>query len=69
MDYNLTDQQQAEQIKDWLKENAKFLSAVLILGLLGFLGGQYYRESNLKQTEMASKLFSEMEYSVKLKRI
>ena len=68
MDYNLTDQQQAELIKNWLTKNAKFLSAVLILGLSGFFGGQYFRESNQKQAEMASKLFSELEYSVKLKR-
>ena len=51
MDYNLTDQQQAELIKNWLTKNAKFLSAVLILGLSGFFGGQYLRESNQKQAE------------------
>ena len=42
MDDNLTDQQQAELIKNWLKENSKFLIGVLLLGVSGFFGIQFF---------------------------
>ena len=35
MDDNLTDQQQAELIKNWLKEHSKFLIGGLVLGVSG----------------------------------
>ena len=68
MDDNLTDQQQAELIKNWLKENSKFLIGVLALGVSGFFGIQFFEQNKLKEAEMASQLYSEIEFAVKQQR-
>ena len=69
MDDNLTDQQQAELIKNWLKENRKFLIGGLVLGVSGFFGIQFFQQNKLKEAEMASQLYSEIEFSVKQQRL
>ena len=68
MDDNLTDQQQAELIKNWLKENSKFLIGGLVLGVSGFFGTQFFQQNKLKEAEMASQLYSEIEFAVKQQR-
>ena len=62
MDDNLTDQQQAERIKNWLKENGKFLIGGLVLGVSGFFSIQFFQQNKLKEAEMASQLYSEIEF-------
>ena len=69
MDDNLTDQQQAEIIKNWLKENSKFLIGGLVLGVSGFFGLQFFQQNKLKEAEMASQLYSEIEFAVKQQRL
>ena len=69
MDDNLTDQQQAELIKNWLKENSKFLVGGVVLGVSGFFGIQFLQQNKLKEAEMASQLYSEIEFAVKQQRI
>ena len=69
MDDNLTDQQQAELIKNWLKENSKFLMGGLVLGISGFFGIQFFQQNKLKEAEMASQLYSEIEFAVKQQRL
>ena len=69
MDDNLTDQQQAELIKNWLKENSKFLMGGLVLGISGFFGVQFLQQNKLKEAEMASQLYSEIEFAVKQQRL
>ena len=69
MDDNLTDQQQAELIKNWLKENSKFLIGVLVLGVSGFFSIQFFQQNKLKEAEMASQLYSEIEFAVKQQRL
>ena len=69
MDDNLTDQQQAERIKNWLKENTKFLIGGLILGVSGFYSIQFFQQNSLKKAEMASQLYSEIEFAVKQQRL
>lgn len=69
MDDNLTDQQQAELIKNWLKENSKFLIGALVLGVSGFFGIQFLQQNKLKDAEMASQLYSEIEFAVKQQRL
>ena len=69
MDDNLTDQQQAELIKNWLKENSKFLIGGLVLGVSGFFGIQFFQQNKLKEAEMASQLYSEIEFAVKQQRL
>ena len=69
MDDNLTDQQQAELIKNWLKENSKFLIGGLVLIISGFFGIQFFQQNKLKEAEMASQLYSEIEFAVKQQRL
>ena len=69
MDDNLTDQQQAERIKNWLKENSKFLVGGLVLGVSGFFGIQFFQDNRLRESEMASQLYSEIEFAVKQQRL
>ena len=69
MDDNLTDQQQAELIKNWLKENSKFLVGGVVLGVSGFFGIQFLQQNKLKEAEMASQLYSEIEFAVKQQRL
>ena len=69
MDDNLTDQQQAERIKNWLKENSKFLVGGLVLGVSGFFGIQFFQQNKLQEAEMASQLYSEIEFAVKQQRL
>ena len=69
MDDNLTDQQQAELIKNWLKENSKFLMGGLVLGISGFFGIQFFQQNKLKEAEMASQLYAEIEFAVKQQRL
>ena len=69
MDDNLTDQQQAERIKNWLKENSKFLIGGLVLTVSGFFSIQFFQQNKLKEAEMASQLYSEIEFAVKQQRL
>lgn len=69
MDDNLTDQQQAEVIKAWLKENRKSLIGGLVLGVSGFFAIQFFQDNRLRESEMASQLYAEIEFAVKQQRI
>ena len=62
MDDNLTDQQQAERIKNWLKENSKSLIGGVVLGVAGYFGIQFVQQNKLKEAELASQLYSEIEF-------
>ncbi|HJL80161.1 MAG: tetratricopeptide repeat protein [Gammaproteobacteria bacterium] len=69
MNDNLTDQQQAEIVKKWLKDNGLFIVASFGIAISGVFGMQYYKNSNLKQAENASRLYADMEFSVRQKRL
>ena len=69
MDNNLTDQQQAEVVKKWLKDNGLSILAFIAIGIGGTLGMQSFQNSQLKKAENASRLFSEIEFSVKQQRL
>jgi len=69
MDDNLTDQQQAERIKNWLKENSKSLIGGVVLGVAGYFGIQFVQQNKLKEAELASQLYSEIEFAVKQQRL
>ena len=69
MDDNLTDQQQAERIKNWLKENSKSLIGGVVLGVAGYFGIQFVQQNKLKEAELASQLYSEIEFAVKQDRL
>jgi len=69
MDNNLTDQQQAEVVKKWLKDNGLSILAFIAIGIGGTLGIHSFQNSQLKKAENASRLFSEIEFSVKQQRL
>ena len=69
MNDNLTDQQQAEIVKKWLKDNGLFIIASFGIAISGVFGLQYYQEGNLKQAENASRLYGEMEFAVRQQRL
>ena len=69
MDDNLTEQQQAERIKNWLKENSKSLIGGVVLGVAGYFGIQFVQQNKLKEAELASQLNSEIEFAVKQQRL
>ena len=69
MNDNLTDQQQAEIVKKWLKDNGLFIVASFGIAISSVFGLQYFQESNLKQAENASKLYAEMEFAVRQQRL
>ena len=69
MNDNLTDQQQAEIVKKWLKDNGLFIVASFGIAISGVFGLQYFKETNLKQAENASRLYAEMEFAVRQQRL
>ena len=69
MNDNLTDQQQAEIVKKWLKDNGLFIIASFGIAISGVFGLQYYQEGNLKQAENASRLYGYMEFAVRHQRL
>ena len=69
MNDNLTDQQQAEIVKKWLKDNGLFIVASFGIAISSVFGFQYFQEGNLKQAENASRLYAEMEFAVRQQRL
>jgi predicted negative regulator of RcsB-dependent stress response len=53
----LTDQQQAEHVKSWVRQNGIFLVTVLTLGLGGQFGWSQWRHYQERQAEEASELY------------
>ena len=41
----------------------------LVLGISGFFGIQFFQENKLKEAEMASQLYSKIEFAVKQQRL
>ena len=69
MNDNLTDDQQAEIVKKWLKDNGLFIVASFGIAISSVFGLQFYQDSNLKQAESASRLYAEMEFAVRQQRL
>ena len=57
MDNNLTDQQQAEVVKKWLKDNGLSILAFIAIGIGGTLGMQSFQNSQLKKLRMHQDFF------------
>jgi len=69
MDDNLTDQQQAEVVKQWLKDNGLSILFSIGLGISAYFGLQFYQQSQLKESESASRLYAEVEFALKQQRM
>jgi len=60
VDENLTDEQQAELVKNWWKENGVYLIAGLAIGVGGLFGWPSYKSSQLATAQEASVAYEEM---------
>ena len=59
-DIHLTEDEQAEQLKQWWKENGVSIISGLVLGISIILGINYWRDYKQTQSEEASKIFSQV---------
>ena len=69
MEDNLTDQQQGEIVKKWLRDNGMSILLSIALGISGYFGLQFYQKDKLRGYENASRLYAEIEFSLKQQRI
>ena len=69
MDDNLTDQQRAEIVKKWLRDNGLSILMTIALGISGYFGLQYYQQDKLLGYENASRLYAEIEFALKQQRM
>jgi predicted negative regulator of RcsB-dependent stress response len=65
---NLTDQQRAEQMRTWLRENGWYLLAGLALGLAGLFGWRQWDGYSTGQAEKASSLYDELAAAIRVDR-
>ena len=69
MDDNLTDQQQADLVRRWWKENGAFVIVGLFVGVGGLFGWQQWQSYTLQRAEKASAVYEELLNSVRGDRI
>lgn len=58
IDYNKTDDEQAEDIKNWWKENGISVVAGIALAIAALFGWEYWQKHQMTQMESASTLYS-----------
>lgn len=68
MDDFLTDQQRADQVRGWLRENGWYLLAGLVLGLGGLFGWRQWQGINVTQAEAASAIYQELLGAIRVGR-
>jgi predicted negative regulator of RcsB-dependent stress response len=68
VDDNLTDQQRAEQVRGWLRDNGWYLLAGLALGLAGLFGWRQWESYNATDAEGASAQYEELLAAVRVGR-
>ncbi len=68
MDDNLTDQQRAEQVWGWLRENGWYLLGGIVLGLGGLFVWRQWGTSQLERAEQASALYAELLTAIRVER-
>ena len=61
MDFNLTDDEQAEAIKKWWKENGRAIVMGVVIGLAVVVGVRYWFQYSKDQSNNASILYSQIE--------
>lgn len=67
-DENLTDEQQAEIVKNWFRENGLFLVGGLVIGMAGLFGWQAYQDEVTTTAQEASVAYEEMGRAVVTQR-
>lgn len=58
IDYNKTDDEQAEDIKNWWKENGLSITAGIALAIAALFGWEYWQKYQITQMETASSLYN-----------
>lgn len=69
MDDLLTDQQQAEIVRSWLRDNALWLAAGVVLGLGGLFGWNQWQKHEVAKAGEASAVFGELLKAVDQRRL
>ncbi len=57
---NLTDEEQLQILKNWWKENGRFLMMTVAVVLIGYFGWQWWNKSQQEYAEKASSLYIEL---------
>ncbi len=57
---DLHEQEQVDALKAWWKDNGKWVIGVLVVGLLGFAGTQFWKSHQASQAAEAGKLYVEV---------
>ncbi len=57
---DLQEQEQVDALKAWWKDNGKWVVGVLVVGLLGFAGIQFWKSYQASQATEAAKLYAEV---------
>ena len=60
MDEFLTDEQQADRARQWLRENGVFIAAGVILGLAGLFGWQQWQEYRTTEAGEAASVWEQL---------
>lgn len=68
MEDNLTDQQRAEFVRTWVRENGWALLAGLAIGLAGLFGWQQWTSYSTHHAEEASALYDELVAAIRVDR-
>lgn len=68
MDDNLTDQQRADQVRNWLRDNGWYLLGGLVLGLVALFGWRQYESASAADAEGASAQYEELLAAVRVDR-
>jgi predicted negative regulator of RcsB-dependent stress response len=68
VDENLTDQQRAEQLRSWLRDNGWYLLAGLVLGLGALLGWREWQGYTTAEAEAASALYEDLLVAIRVDR-
>jgi len=68
VDENLTDQQRAEQVRIWLRENVWYLIAGLVIGLGALFGWREWTSYSSSHAETASGLYEELLGAIRVNR-
>jgi predicted negative regulator of RcsB-dependent stress response len=69
VDEFLTDEQQADRAKQWLRENGVFIAAGVVLGLGGLFGWQQWQEHKLQLAGEASVVWEQLRSAIASDRL
>jgi predicted negative regulator of RcsB-dependent stress response len=69
VDEFLTDEQQADRAKQWLRENGVFIAAGVVLGLGGLFGWQQWQEHKLQLAGEASVVWEQLRSAITAERL